>query len=177
MFHSQVTHVLVRCEKMADGTIALGRRSDVAWGAYDFITLWTLAKDVLRAGCSNLTLHSVYVEEDSHSTVTPAEIDVDDANLDSCRRVWPNPFKRRRTEPREPRLDDGARPKKVRRSATKGITVVPPAQLSLLAAPLGAAVPAKLTGKGRGRGSGGKGRSQKEGQKDRRKFCIKLGFK
>lgn len=137
-FHAQVTHVLVACVLHTDGTLSLGQRKEFL---FDFVTVWDIAREALQDDVASWTLFPpVDVEDDTLSTVKLPEIDFDG---DAGRAVWPGIVKRPRKPREEQDLDLGDRPhkRKAQRATTKGVTVLPPTQLSLLAVPAGAAVP------------------------------------
>jgi hypothetical protein len=90
----QVTHVLAACERQSDGTWMLKSREDsLGW---DFRTLWTVAKTILRQGWPRI--NAVELTWTSHRNGTMSVSN----NAVHCWEVWPSIFKRPKAE-----RDDG----------------------------------------------------------------------
>jgi len=67
-FHAQVTHVLTRCIRLADDTIALEQSSPQIW---HHMTVWSVAKELLTRRWPGVTLKICHHRNRDRSTVLP----------------------------------------------------------------------------------------------------------
>lgn len=149
VFHSLTTHVLVPCVVCADGTLALGQRRPFL---FDFCTVWSVSRDVLLAGCGDLSLHALSVTEDTFSSVKPT-IPARDSEFGIV--VWPDVF--RASRPVKPAdafagLDGLRAVRRPGRKRVGGVGTLSPAMVLLLPAP-GAAIAPRAVVKTKNEGS------------------------
>ena len=149
VFHCQTTHVLVRCVLCSDDTLALGQRRPFL---FDFCTLWAVSRDVLRAGCTDLSLHVLSVTEDTFSSVKPT-LPPRDSEFGIV--VWPDVFKATRAvKPADALASlDGAAARRQRRKGVRGVRTVAPASVLLFAAAGAAMLPPAVVEKKTKRGT------------------------
>ncbi len=92
-FHAQATHCLVRCIVHDDGEAVHLSLAQASYRKWDFITLWSLAKELLYMNCESVHLKALEHSENTHDgTVTPSAADLSDKGIE----VWPTEFKRPR---------------------------------------------------------------------------------
>ncbi len=123
-FHSQVTHVLVRCIVCADETISLAQRSDHQW---DFQTVWTVAKSLLGLGWQKIRTLLVDHDNEENGSVYPMLSDKPDF-VD----VWPGIVKRTKKTQDERPIDFGDVPTKPAAKRKPGLKKIPPTSTVLL---------------------------------------------
>ena len=125
-FHAQVTHVLVRCvQHHEEGRLllSLGQRQFRLW---DVVTLWTVAKELLRAGGNRLHLQRMHHCHEDHATVS---VQLEEPTYP----VWPNFERHRQQRPMDdPPLPDAQHRPRRRGRGTGGVKVVPPQATFLL---------------------------------------------
>lgn len=120
--HKQVTHVLVRCKEGWEGDrMTLDLAQTIIAHKWSFITLWTLAREVLSAGLRSLRLGTFdYEDVNGHeSSIIPVF-----APGDPSWAVWPDVFKPAPKPRREHEIPDDPldrRPQKTKKTHTGGV--------------------------------------------------------
>jgi hypothetical protein len=119
--HMQATHVVLECLPHSDGTLSCKQRAPRQW---DFMTLWSLARRLLRARWENIQLITMNCSTpDDENALLGSFCPVDQVRAaDNHWQLWPGTYHRPRPPPRDNNGPDlGDRPVRRPRRPTGGV--------------------------------------------------------